>query len=788
MRREILKRANPIFIESKFLIDIIRPVLANADLGLGFSSNGTQYNSIAKLYDDFDIHPTLLEINLTLNEISEKFLPDEIDDLKELISHLMEVYPNAEKFNLIRSFELPVQVGIADGLSLINNKFQIPNTNSLKEILQKLRIYQKQSSDFELKKYFDVLQRRFTFDAGLDSALAKINNEIEGGAERSKELFRNKIDGILDTSVTNPEASADASIDAMRVDAGVPPLGVAPQIKATNLQRKVTQKSSQAFRTAYRYAFENNVTDIEELVLKSAELGVRLTQADIEQLDRSLSLLRQPDELEGFEISPEDELRSQEELIRAEEEREALREAEREAERELTRPQRTLSELQSKSGIPASILSKPVGTLSELQTKSGIPASIIPKRKKPEPPKEPEKDDFLTPRQVYENIIKLKPEDIQLAYAYLDSRVNQRELTQEQVEDLKRNVTFVRVDGDREPQVIILFGEMEMRNEAQAMRQFTVLLGYLEEYIEGLNAVPKGAVVATKVAPITIPQAVPQKPKNKVKNYEEGEEHFKKFVEELETRTEEDQIYLLRNLIAKAEQEMKNPPERKEINKHFRQFGKGGRQDLIDILEEYYQEKVIKAEEKGKEYTSRSFGVSKQGYTTKKPLEYGLGVVKPPKIGKGVEAPKREPYKTFGKYLIHIPSLEDNVANFKYPSRATIPHIKRKQISNDYTEFLKDLMQNSKINEKEYNRLCDEEREHFNTVTKGAGLSEMLKVKAPKKNTDDLARYELLIGEFKAGNNSPVMLKELRALIIKFMDEGKIKRKDGQSLLVDLSV
>jgi hypothetical protein len=97
-------------------------------------------------------------------------------------------------------------------------------------------------------------------------------------------------------------------------------------------------------------------------------------------------------------------------------------------------------------------------------------------------------------------------------------------------------------------------------------------------------------------------------------------------------------------------------------------------------------------------------------------------------------------------------------------------------------------MSEGKMNEKDFKRLKEAEQEHFSKINKGAGLLEHFKMKPPKENKKDLDRYELLIGEFKAGNNSASMLKELRSLIIKFMDEGIIKRKDGQSLLVDLSV
>jgi hypothetical protein len=216
--------------------------------------------------------------------------------------------------------------------------------------------------------------------------------------------------------------------------------------------------------------------------------------------------------------------------------------------------------------------------------------------------------------------------------------------------------------------------------------------------------------------------------------------------------------------------------------KLIKDYDKGGKEEITEFIQQAYNEQAVRfAVDKGKDYTPTQFG-NKKGKPKNTPLKYGIG-----KVGRGVDVEPATPYKTFGKFLIHIPSLHDNIANFKYPSKASIPHIKRRQITDDYREFLKDLLENGKINEREYNRLCEQEKDHFGGIVKGAGLLEHFKVKPPKVDKGDMSRYELLIGEYKAGNNSPVMLKELRSLIIKFMDEGKIKRKDGQSLLVDLS-
>ena len=71
------------------------------------------------------------------------------------------------------------------------------------------------------------------------------------------------------------------------------------------------------------------------------------------------------------------------------------------------------------------------------------------------------------------------------------------------------------------------------------------------------------------------------------------------------------------------------------------------------------------------------------------------------KVGSGISVKQTPNYKTFGKYVIHLGHLADrNVANFKYPSLGSIPHIKPLTISEEYKEFILDTLDNGRPNER----------------------------------------------------------------------------------------
>jgi len=161
------------------------------------------------------------------------------------------------------------------------------------------------------------------------------------------------------------------------------------------------------------------------------------------------------------------------------------------------------------------------------------------------------------------------------------------------------------------------------------------------------------------------------------------------------------------------------------------------------------------------------------------------------KVGGGVRVREQPTYAHFGKYIIHMPHLNDkNVFNVKYPSKGSIPSIKPMTISDDYKDFVMEVLESGKMNDRMLKKLPEQEIRHFEKVVSGAGLTEVLKLK--RGNTDsekkDMDRYYLLRGEIEAGNNAETVVKELRGLIVKFMNDGRVNKSEGLQLLMELSV
>ena len=161
-------------------------------------------------------------------------------------------------------------------------------------------------------------------------------------------------------------------------------------------------------------------------------------------------------------------------------------------------------------------------------------------------------------------------------------------------------------------------------------------------------------------------------------------------------------------------------------------------------------------------------------------------------FGSGID-PEVEPiYKTFGKYVVHIPQLKHrDILNVKFRSLGRIPQFKATPISEVFRDFMLDLLSSGKANQRVYDTVPVEERKLFEKIASSAGIINGLGLKTKTLTEEDKKendRFELLRGEYLAGNNSPVVLKELRKLVVKFMNSGKITKATGTDLLMEFSM
>jgi hypothetical protein len=157
-------------------------------------------------------------------------------------------------------------------------------------------------------------------------------------------------------------------------------------------------------------------------------------------------------------------------------------------------------------------------------------------------------------------------------------------------------------------------------------------------------------------------------------------------------------------------------------------------------------------------------------------------------VGRGIEPQVQQKYKQFGKYLIHIPSLEKQVLNLKFPSFANIPTIPQRLISKDLANLITDLLDNSKLNQTLFTKLDKQDQHLFTLLCHRASIDKVLGLVNEQTDDDEeMKRFELVRGEIMAGNNNPDLLKEMKLLTMKFVSNGRITKSVGHDLLYEIS-
>lgn len=176
---------------------------------------------------------------------------------------------------------------------------------------------------------------------------------------------------------------------------------------------------------------------------------------------------------------------------------------------------------------------------------------------------------------------------------------------------------------------------------------------------------------------------------------------------------------------------------------------------------------------------------------------FGRGIMRKPKInlklkiGKGLSIKQTPSYREYGKYAIHMPQLEQqDILNVKYKSLGQVPKYKPIPVSDVFRDFILDLLENGKPNVRVYNQISPEERKLFEEMSIGAGVWNGLGLKRTTTSMEDEEnkRFEILRGEYLAGNNNPKLLSELRRLVVKMMNDSRIKKRQGIELLMELSI
>jgi hypothetical protein len=166
----------------------------------------------------------------------------------------------------------------------------------------------------------------------------------------------------------------------------------------------------------------------------------------------------------------------------------------------------------------------------------------------------------------------------------------------------------------------------------------------------------------------------------------------------------------------------------------------------------------------------------------------GSGIKKKVRFGKGITSDQikcKINEHDLGKFYLEKDKLENNILALKYKStRNTHPNLRLMRISNDVKEVIIDIIK-GKYDERLFRKLKPLEKDIVNNVVMLCKLPIDLD---PNETKQFQKQYEILVGEYRSGNDNNEVKAKLKEYILYGLNLGKIRRSEALNLLYELSL
>lgn len=154
-------------------------------------------------------------------------------------------------------------------------------------------------------------------------------------------------------------------------------------------------------------------------------------------------------------------------------------------------------------------------------------------------------------------------------------------------------------------------------------------------------------------------------------------------------------------------------------------------------------------------------------------------------VDKPVEKPK--PYTQFGRYFINKHRLEgEGIVAFRQPSGNTIPTLPSEKVSKPLAKVMRTLVGKGIPSYEDIADLSKEDKVKLHHICKTCKVDSPAIPKMKGEGEQEEDRFNILRGEIIAGNDSPKIAKEFKVMLMKFMNEGRIPKRQANEILQEL--
>lgn len=154
-------------------------------------------------------------------------------------------------------------------------------------------------------------------------------------------------------------------------------------------------------------------------------------------------------------------------------------------------------------------------------------------------------------------------------------------------------------------------------------------------------------------------------------------------------------------------------------------------------------------------------------------------------VDKPMEKPK--PYTQFGRYFVNKHRLHANdILAFRSPSGGNIIAMPTERVSPQLAHVMRILVGKGLPTYEDINHLSHEDKKKLSNICNKAHVESPAVPNMKGEGQAEEDRFNILRGEITAGNDSPKIAKEFKAMLLKFMAEGRVPRQQGNAILHEM--
>jgi hypothetical protein len=169
----------------------------------------------------------------------------------------------------------------------------------------------------------------------------------------------------------------------------------------------------------------------------------------------------------------------------------------------------------------------------------------------------------------------------------------------------------------------------------------------------------------------------------------------------------------------------------------------------------------------------------------------GSGIVKPYEqsiahlIDKPIE--KVKPYTPFGRYYINKQRLKDkDIVALRYASGNVIQGMPAQKVSKHLAGVFHTLVGGGLPSYEQVNSLSQDEKSKLSAICARCGVDSPAVPHMKGEGEAEMDKFNVLRGEIIAGNDAPKIAREFKTMLLKFMNEGRIPKAQGNSILHEM--